>query len=246
VSLRAVLFDLDDTLLEYSAHVAAHWAAACGVAATADVDPVALAAAVEDRRAWFWSDEVRHRTHRTDMLDAWTRIAAAALVQIDRPDDALAARIAADFASRRRAAMVLYPDARACLAAVRAAGLRLGLVTNGDARLQREKTARFDLAACFDAIVVEGEFGCGKPDPRVYRHVLERLDVAPGAAMMIGDHLGWDVEGAQRVGIAGVWIDRLGRGVPATSMVRPCAVVHGLDDVASVWPRRRPLPVVAE
>ena len=187
MTLRAVLFDLDDTLLEYSANVAEYWAAACGLAVDAGVDVAALAAAVEDRRAWFWSDPVRHALHRTDMLDAWRRIAVAALAMVGRPDPALGLAIAQDFARRRRAAMRLFPDALPCLAAVRARGLRTGLATNGDGAMQRDKLARFDLEPCFDAIVIEGEFGVGKPDPAVYRRLLDRLGVAPDETMMIGD-----------------------------------------------------------
>jgi putative hydrolase of the HAD superfamily len=90
----------------------------------------------------------------------------------------------------------------------------LGLVTNGDAGQQREKLARHELAPFFDAIVIEGELGAGKPDVAVYRHVLGLLGVAPAAATMVGDNLEWDVIGAEQAGVAGVWLDRAGRGLP--------------------------------
>src|SRR5215831_5041879 len=71
-------------------------------------------------------------------------------------------------------------------------GIPLALVTNGDAS-QRYKIARHDRARFFDAIVVEGEFGAGKPDEAVYRHALGALGMAPGEAMMVDHHLEWDV-----------------------------------------------------
>jgi putative hydrolase of the HAD superfamily len=48
----------------------------------------------------------------------------------------------------------------------------------------------------------------------VYRHVLARLGVPPADATMVGDNFEWDVIGAERAGIAGVWLDRAGRGLP--------------------------------
>lgn len=110
------------------------------------------------------------------------------------------------------------------------------LVTNGDAGMQRDKLARFDLAPCFDVILIEGEFGTGKPDAAVYHHVLGALGVAPGAACMVGDNLEWDVTGAQRVGAGGVWIDRAGAGLPAGHDARPDRVIRSLDELAHDLP----------
>ncbi len=228
---RVVLFDLDDTLLDYSSRVAECWAEAVAAGVPDGVAVDALVAAVEDRRAWFWSDPARHRVERTQMLAAWTKIAVAALEQVGAPSPAAADRIAGEFARRRHAAMRLFDDAVPCLDALRARGVRLGMVTNGDASMQRDKIARFALAPWFDAIVIEGEFGVGKPDPSVYRHVLDRLDVAPGDAVMVGDNLEWDVDGAQRVGLGGVWIDRAGRGLPRGGASRPTRVIASLAEL---------------
>lgn len=228
---RVVLFDLDDTLLDYSSRVAACWAEAVAAGAPAGVSIPELVAAVEDRRAWFWNDPARHRVERTQMLDAWTKIAVAAFERIGRPSPEVARAIAVDFAGRRRDAMRLFDDALPCLDAFRRRGCRLGMVTNGDAGMQRDKIARFELEPWFDAIVIEGEFGAGKPDPAVYHHILERLDVAPRDAMMVGDNLEWDVDGAQRVGLAGVWIDRRGRGLPHGGSSAPTRVIASLAEL---------------
>ncbi len=67
------------------------------------------------------------------------------------------------------------------LAAVRAQVPSLGLVTNGAAAAQRAKIERFELARFFDVIVVEGEAGFGKPDPRVFERALARCAFPPSA-----------------------------------------------------------------
>jgi putative hydrolase of the HAD superfamily len=190
-----------------------------------------VAALAESRRT-FWSDPERNRVERRNMLRAWTQIAARALEDCQCPDSALATAIAEDYAARRRRAMDLFPETRACLERLRARGLPLGLVTNGDAREQRWKIERCELGRFFDAIVIEGELGAGKPDAVVYQTALTALGVTPGADVwMVGDHLEFDVAGAQRSGLHGVWLDRGGLGLPPGSTVRPDRIVRALDDV---------------
>jgi putative hydrolase of the HAD superfamily len=232
--MRALLLDLDDTLLDYSGGAEECWTQACDVAAHA-LEPARLAAALAEARRWFWSDPARHRRERTQMLRAWTQIAAHALAECGRPDPELARAVAEDFAARRRRAMALFPESLAALQALRARGLPLGLVTNGDAREQRWKIERCDLARFFDAIVIEGEVGAGKPDAIVYGAALDALGVAAGPEVwMVGDHLEFDVAGAQRVGLHGVWLDRGGVGLPPESSVRPDRIVRALDEVVRV------------
>ncbi len=67
--------------------------------------------------------------------------------------------------------------------------------------MQRSKINRFGLADLFDLILIEGEVGFGKPDPRVYERALESLGVAAGDTWMVGDNLEWDVAEPQRQGI---------------------------------------------
>jgi putative hydrolase of the HAD superfamily len=227
--LRAVLFDLDDTLIDYSSAVASCWDAACARVAG---DSAAVARAVHDVRAWFWSDPERHAHERVDMLGAWTKIAAMALERVGAASEIMARAIATDFAARRMEATSLFADVVPCLTRLRADGVVLGCVTNGDAGMQREKLDRHALAAFFDVIVIEGEFGRGKPEAAVYRHALGTLGVTPAAAVMVGDNLEWDVAGAQALGLGGIWIDRQRAGLPAGATVQPTRIIGSLDELS--------------
>lgn len=228
--MRAMLLDLDDTLLDYSGGVDGCWAGACADAAGGMPQAPLVAALAETRRS-FWSDPEHNRRRRVDMLGAWTSIATAALERCGG-DPRLGAAIAEAFAARRRAVMQLFPDAGRFLTALRDRGLPLGLVTNGDAREQRAKIERHGLAPFFGAIVIEGEFGAGKPDAAVYATALAALGVVPGPDVwMLGDHLEFDVAGPQRLGLRAAWLDRPGAGVPAGIGVRPDRIVRGLDEV---------------
>ena len=224
--MKALLVDLDDTLLDYSGGVDACWEAACEAAPK--VERAALLAALLDARQWFWSDPVRHRRERVDMLGAWTKIAGRALAVCGETDRRTAAALAEIYADRRRAAWRLFPEAADFLARLHERRVRLALVTNGDARHQRDKIARHDLARWFDVILIEGEMGYGKPDEAVYREALRRLGVGAADAWMIGDHLEFDVAAPQRLGLRGVWLDRAGAGLPPTADVVPHRVVRDL------------------
>ena len=228
--MKALLLDLDDTLLDYSGGAEHCWTEACrAVAGTLDL--VRLVEALTVSRRSFWDDPERHRRERVNMLGAWQHIVEFALERAGVEADGLAPAIARDFAARRRDAMRLFPDTVASLEDFRRRGVPLALVTNGDASQQRDKIERHGLARFFDVILIEGEFGVGKPEEIVYRHVLGALGAPPESAWMAGDHLEFDVDAPQRLGLYGVWIDRGGHGLPAGSRVRPHRIVRSLREL---------------
>ena len=230
--MNALLVDLDDTLLDYSGGIDESWREACAaVAAPAGVDTGALADAIAAARRWFWDDPSRHTAGRRDMLGAWTTIAGAGLDRLGAPGQPLGAAIAEDYAARRRATYRLFPGAVEALAEIRRRGTPLALVTNGDRREQRFKIERFDLARYFDVMVIEGEFGAGKPEEAVYRHALQVLGASPASTWMVGDNLEWDVAAPQRLGLTGVWIDGPGQGLPAGSPVKPDRIIRRFADL---------------
>lgn len=233
--MKTLLVDLDDTLLDYTGGVDESWLEACSaLAAPAGVDPASLVAAIARTRRWFWSDPGRHRRERADMLGAWRKITAHALTDVGEPDGALAAAIAQDFATRRWERMELFPGVREALHRLRECGVLLALVTNGDRSHQRRKVEQYDLARFFDVILIEGEFGVGKPDESVYRHVLESLEATASEACMVGDNLDWDVAAPQRLGLRGIWVDAQGRGVPSTAPTRPDLIIREFPEILGV------------
>ncbi|HYB69810.1 MAG TPA: HAD family hydrolase [Candidatus Bathyarchaeia archaeon] len=230
--MKALLVDLDDTLLDYSGGADECWRHACeALAGPAGIDPVRLVKAIGETRRWFWSDPGRHRVERADMLRAWTRITAHALGTLDRADPALAAAIATDFADRRWERMVLFPGVTPALETLRDRGVPLALVTNGDPGHQRRKIAQHDLERFFDVIVIEGEIGAGKPDDLVYRYTLSKLQVRAEDAAMVGDNLEWDVAAPQRLGMRGIWVDGPGHGVPPAAGVVPHRIIRAFPEV---------------
>jgi putative hydrolase of the HAD superfamily len=83
---------------------------------------------------------------------------------------------------------------------------RLGLLTNGPADIQRLKFQATGLADCFDAVVISGEVGMGKPDPAVFAYALDQLGASPQTTVMVGDSWERDVLGALGAGLSAVWV----------------------------------------
>jgi putative hydrolase of the HAD superfamily len=191
---------------------------------------------VRKARRWFWDDPERHRRERVQMLGAWSKIVARGLDSVGTPNPALAGAVAEDFATRRWAVMRLFPGVTDALDQLRAGGVSMALVTNGDKSQQRAKIERYDLEGYFDVIQIEGEFGAGKPEEIVYRHVLERLGVPAREAWMVGDNVEWDVAAPQRLGIRGVWVDRKGAGLTADSAVRPHRIIREFPELLDAAP----------
>jgi putative hydrolase of the HAD superfamily len=241
---RAILLDLDDTILDDSGDTVRCWREACRAheSELGDQGASALILAIERVRRWYWADAERHRVGRLDLGTARREVVELALreVRLERADlaglgdDALAALAAnvADWYGRERdRGMSLFDDAIDTIRWLRDRGSKLALVTNGNGEGQRRKVDRFGLAAWFDVILIEGEVGYGKPDERVYRLAMERLDVVPAGAWMVGDNLEWDVAAPQRLGIRGIWIDGRGMGVPPGHAARPDRIIRRLSDL---------------
>ena len=98
-------------------------------------------------------------------------------MQIDDP--ALVNEIADSYTSEREDTVQPFQGAIETLRKLRHEGVHLALISNGNAEGQRRKIDKFNLSDFFDYILIEGEFGVGKPDERVYFQVLNQLNVKP-------------------------------------------------------------------
>lgn len=231
---RAILFDLDDTLLDDTGDFFRLWrdvALAGADRLERIIDGESLLEGIERVRSWYWSDPERHRVGRHDLRAATRAIVADAFSRLGLARVDVAHWIADEYRDRRDASLRLFPAAVETLERVRATGVRTALLTNGGAAGQRAKIERFDLARHFDRIFIEGEFGAGKPDPSVYRAALEGLEVAAGDTWMVGDNLEWDVAAPQRLGVRGIWVDRHGRGLPPDAPTRPDRIIRHVGEL---------------
>jgi len=230
---QAILLDLDDTILADTVNAECCWRTVCRRFAVEvpGLTPGRLLAEIERVRDWYWSDPDRHRRGRLDLERSRQEVVALALQALGAETPDLARHIAQDFSALRDEALRPFPGAIDTVRRLRNRGVRLALVTNGSGAAQRVKIDRFGLVPLFDCIVIEGEFGVGKPDERVYLHACRQLGVAPAEAWMIGDRLDWDVAAPQRLGILTVWVDNAVHGLPPSSPVRPDRIIRSLPEL---------------
>lgn len=87
----------------------------------------------------------------------------------------------------------------------------LAIVTNNASIEQREKLRHLGIAGHFKALAISEEVGATKPDARIYYSALDQLGCEPHEAVMIGDNLRLDVQGAHDAGIAAVWFNRFAK-----------------------------------
>jgi len=235
---KAILFDLDDTLI--SAYNQPHRAWLTIAHEFADAlhphGPANVAAAVNHAADIFWSDAERHRVGRLQLLDARATIIADAFAALAKtgqapPGEPVIQGMAARYNALREEQMHLFDGAHHVVDTFRAKGVRLALITNGAAAPQRAKVVRFELTHRFHHIQIEGEHGFGKPEERAYRHALAALGVEARDAWMVGDNLEWEVVAPQRLGIHAIWHDLTGEGVPAGSPIRPDRIIRSLHEL---------------
>lgn len=240
-TVRTLLFDLDETLMvEEPAAVASFQATAEVAAERCGVDPARLALDARSRARELWYAAPTHlyckRVGISSWEGLWCRFESdgrdvqalrewfptyrreawrLALADHGVDDPRLAEELGEHFAHDRRTRHEVFPDAGEALRRLQGS-YSLALVTNGASCLQREKFAASGLSEFFDVIVVSADVGAAKPDASVFEHVLSRLGATPDRAVMIGDSIPKDIDGALSAGLGAIWVNRDGSRPPAS------------------------------
>jgi 2-haloacid dehalogenase len=192
----AVVFDVNETLLDLAAldPLFAEWFGDAGV-----------------RREWFAQTlQVAMTLAATRAYRGFDEVGAAALAAVARRRGIDLDR---ETRARLRDAMLHLPphrDVAPALRLLREAGVSTAALTNNPLPVVREQLRHADLASLFDAVMSVEEAGALKPAPEVYRLAVARLGLPPGSLWMVAAH-GWDIAGAQRCGLRGVFIARPGQ-----------------------------------
>jgi putative hydrolase of the HAD superfamily len=260
--IRALIFDLDDTLVIEEASAEAAFIETGELAqAKYDLDPRQLHATVRKtcRELWYafpahpyckkigisswegmWAEfigpdpalKALHSWAPIYRLESWR--AALRIHGIEDPE--LALELAETFPARRRQKHQVYADTVPVLERL-SRGYSLGLMTNGTPDLQMRKLEGAGIAAYFPHVLISGDIGFGKPDRRLFEIQLARMGVQAAMALMVGNSLDTDIQGAQSAGMRAVWVNRSSR--PRDGCIIPdweISSLHGLDPILAGFP----------
>jgi putative hydrolase of the HAD superfamily len=231
---RAILVDLDDTIIVDDAVGEEAWRTACRKYAPflGGISSDVIYAAIRKTSAAYWQDPVHHRERRLQIELARREVVRLTFSELGLRSDEIADKLADTYTSEKDRLIEPFPGALDTLQFLRNKGFHLALLTNGGAEMQRRKVRRFGLEAFFEYILIEGEFGAGKPDERVYRTAMDKLNVSAKETWMIGDDLQRDLSGAQKLGIFSIWVDSQAKGLPDSSPVRPDHIIKSLKELS--------------
>lgn len=186
-------------------------------------------------------DGVEHLEHSSDeaSYENWvtarlTRFATSCGVHAADIEQVVAALRRADVGE-----LVAYPDARPTLDALRARGFRIAICSNWGWQLH-PYVEQLELSDLVEVVVTSARAGYRKPHPEIYRHVLNKLEVCPDAALFVGDKHNADVEGPMRIGMRAVELWRNERGEPDTASIshRRIETLCELLELSELSPRQ--------
>lgn len=232
--VKTIIFDLDDTLLWDKKSVKTAFEKTCQLAEekfginAADLEEAVRESARELYESYetyeftqmiginpfegLWGNFLDEETNFKKMAaivptyrkDAWTN----GLKKMGMEDEEFGAYLAEQFPEYRKKSPFVYEETFQVLETLHKE-YQLIMLTNGSPDLQNTKLAITpELRKYFDRIIISGDFGKGKPDVRIFEHVLETTETEKEEALMVGDNLMTDILGANRAGIRSVWINR--------------------------------------
>ena len=197
--IRAVTFDVGGTLIEPWPSVGHAYAEVATRFGIAGVAPEALnrqfAAAWKARRDFDYSRAAWQEVVNQSFAGLWP----------EPPGRACFDAIYEHFATP--APWHLFDDVLPALAALKARGLKLAVISNWDGRL-RPLLHELRLDVHFDAFAISHETGCTKPAPEIFQRAAAELDVPPARVLHVGDSADEDVVGARAAGMSAALLDR--------------------------------------
>lgn len=252
--IKTIFFDLDDTLLWDKKSIQTAFEETCKMVSSLNPDTFEAAVRQEASKLyqnystypftqmiginpfeglWGTFDDAGtefqqlHHLIKDYQVSAWTN--GLAVCGIDNP--ALGEKLAQQFIIERKKHPFVYSETFEVLDQLQGK-YDLNLITNGSPSLQRKKLELTpELVPYFSQIVISGDVGVGKPDPKIFKFALAQAGVEANEAIMVGDNLNTDILGSSRVDMANIWINHH-QQTPTT--VQPTYEVSSLKEILPI------------
>lgn len=241
---KAILFDLDDTIVDFSTTSSETWKKVCNEFVSKY--PVGFTAeklfnTIETTRHWFWTNLYKGNIKREHSISESCQMLKEVLKLMNYQDLSKAGELADSFSKLYFESLALFKSAEETLEKVKSLQIRMGLITNGDSQKQRTQIERLNLGRFFEVILIDTELGFSKPDPRIFNLALKKLSLHPDEVWMVGDSLIYDIYGAQNVGIYSIWNDFRVKGLDKNSDIVPDKIINSIGEILEFLPDK---PVV--
>ncbi|MEB3102710.1 HAD family hydrolase [Ferviditalea candida] len=265
MTIKAVLFDLDDTLLWDDKSVEEAFQATCREAQKmAGIDPFELEQAVRRgaialyetydvfpfakmiginafEALWgHFTEGADENFRKLERLAPVYRKEAwtRGLKAVGVDDPELGYSLGEIFPAERRKRPLVYDETFPVLNRLKDEGYQLLMLTNGAPDLQQEKINGVpELAPYFEHIVISGNFGEGKPAASIFEYAVRLLGIRPEEGIMVGDKLNTDILGSSRIGMPNAWVNR--RGSENRTEIRPVHEIRNLQSLFDILEHSR-------
>jgi putative hydrolase of the HAD superfamily len=190
--IKAVIFDLDGTLLNRDASVqkfiAGQYDRMNKLIGHIPKEKYTSRFIELDCRGYVWKDKVYQQ-----LVDEFTITAITweSLLQ--------------DYIDQFKNSCIPFPHLISMLKGLKSKSIKLGIITNGKGHFQIDNINALGIKTYFETIIVSEWEGVKKPDLLIFKKALEQLNVSPDESIYVGDHPENDVSAAQKAGMRGIW-----------------------------------------
>lgn len=236
--IKLIIFDLDNTLINYGGVTKKAWDLACLQMVkhySINVDALKIADEIFRVNNSIWEDEEKRPRGNFSFDALRKRIVSEAFHHLKIDNSKAIDFLVNNYAKYKYEAIYVFNDVRPTLETLRNRGYILALLTNGDAMTQREKLARFNLEELFDHIFIDGEQGIGKPEKQAYDNVLNACHVDAKETFMVGDHYLWEVVAPKRYGLGAIWVNRDESLPPQDSIITPDYIIKNINELLNIF-----------
>ncbi|GGE69456.1 HAD family hydrolase [Priestia taiwanensis] len=189
---EAVLFDLDETLLNRRASVRSfienQYERLYTYVGHVEKDVYIDSFLTLEQNGYVWKDVVYEKMVRAFGIEG---IAPAELLD--------------DYVTGFSLHCVPFPSLHEILRELKERGFLLGIITNGYGEFQMRNIKALGIKEYFDVILVSEWEGMKKPEAEIFHRALQKLEVEPHASIFVGDHPLYDVQAARNIGMKGIW-----------------------------------------
>lgn len=225
--IQAIFFDLDDTLHD-SLYPFEHAIKTLlpGVAPGFDMNTLYIK--FREASDWLWKDYVAGKMSLSELR---TKRIILALKSMDITIDTTSAQAFQKQYEINQGQLKMFPEVPSIFGALKDKGIIVGMITNGPVEHQHKKISSLGLTSYIPAhlIFVSDGVGVAKPNPDIFHHVRNHVNILPHGLLYVGDSWENDIAGSSKAGWQSLWFNHR-KKEPETNH-KPLAVIHNLESI---------------